>query len=341
MLAAGGFEADPSCAGAYLGQGWERAQGARHPAQHRRDARPPRCDAGAAPSGDWSGCHSVAWDAGAPANEGDRELTNQLTAQRLPARHHRQPRRPSASSTRAPTSATTPTPGTAREILAQPGGVAFQLFDASTRPLLRSEEYDMPGRRASQAATPSTSSPRSIGVDPAALERDRRRVQRRDRPRGAVRPAVKDGRAAPGSSRRRATGRCRWTRRRTTPSPSPAASRSRSAACAATTDGRVLDADGAPIPGLFVCGEMLGGLFSGNYPGGTGLPPAAVFGRRAGAAGLSPAVHVDERPDVVGGERCAEQRVVVHDAARTAAPCGCLSAITFSSIVPAATAGRP
>jgi tricarballylate dehydrogenase len=51
----------------------------------------------------------------------------------------------------------------------------------------------------------------------------------------------------------------------------------------ADTDGRVLDTDGAPIPGLFVCGEMLGGLFSGNYPGGTGLTSGAVFGRRAGS----------------------------------------------------------
>ena len=38
-----------------------------------------------------------------------------------------------------------------------------------------------------------------------------------------------------------------------------------------------------PIDGLFVCGEMLGGLFSGNYPGGTGLVSGAVFGRRAGS----------------------------------------------------------
>jgi tricarballylate dehydrogenase len=28
---------------------------------------------------------------------------------------------------------------------------------------------------------------------------------------------------------------------------------------------------------------MLGGLFSGNYPGGTGLVAGAVFGRRAGS----------------------------------------------------------
>ena len=53
------------------------------------------------------------------------------------------------------------------------------------------------------------------------------------------------------------------------------------------TDGRVLDDHGAPIPGLFVCGEMLGGLFSGNYPGGTGLAAGAGLrlpGRRPGVA---------------------------------------------------------
>lgn len=47
--------------------------------------------------------------------------------------------------------------------------------------------------------------------------------------------------------------------------------------------GLVLDTYGAVIPGLFVCGEMLGSLFSGNYPGGTGLTSGAVFGRRAGS----------------------------------------------------------
>ena len=38
-----------------------------------------------------------------------------------------------------------------------------------------------------------------------------------------------------------------------------------------------------PIPGLYACGEMVGGLFHGNYPGGTGLMSGAVFGRIAGA----------------------------------------------------------
>jgi len=38
------------------------------------------------------------------------------------------------------------------------------------------------------------------------------------------------------------------------------------------------------VAGLFCVGEMLGGLFYGNYPGGSGLTSGAVFGRRAGTA---------------------------------------------------------
>src|SRR5262249_40302884 len=46
--------------------------------------------------------------------------------------------------------------------------------------------------------------------------------------------------------------------------------------------GRVLDTGGGVIPGLYAAGEMVGGLFYFNYPGGAGLMSAAVFGRVAG-----------------------------------------------------------
>ena len=38
-----------------------------------------------------------------------------------------------------------------------------------------------------------------------------------------------------------------------------------------------------PIPGLYAAGELVGGIFYFNYPGGTGLTIGAVFGRIAGA----------------------------------------------------------
>ena len=170
-----------------------------------------------------------------------------------------------------------------KEILEQPGGVAYQIFDADYRPLLRTEEYDMPGVSVVESPTPSTSWPPASAIDPARAGDDRRRAStRRSTRRSPFDPTIKDGRRADVDPPKSNWAR-RSRRRRSTPTPSPAASRSPSAACAATpTDGCSTRA-GAPIPGLFVCGEMLGGLFSGNYPGGTGLASGAVFGRRAGS----------------------------------------------------------
>jgi tricarballylate dehydrogenase len=49
------------------------------------------------------------------------------------------------------------------------------------------------------------------------------------------------------------------------------------------TDAQVLSSDGEPIPGLYAAGELVGGIFWFNYPGGSGLTNGAVFGRIAGA----------------------------------------------------------
>jgi tricarballylate dehydrogenase len=46
----------------------------------------------------------------------------------------------------------------------------------------------------------------------------------------------------------------------------------------------VVDLDMKPIKGLFAAGELVGGLFYFNYPGGSGLTAGAVFGRIAGTA---------------------------------------------------------
>ena len=48
--------------------------------------------------------------------------------------------------------------------------------------------------------------------------------------------------------------------------------------------GQVMDVDMHPIPGLYAAGELVGGLFFFNYPGGTGLTSGSVFGRLAGTS---------------------------------------------------------
>lgn len=49
-----------------------------------------------------------------------------------------------------------------------------------------------------------------------------------------------------------------------------------------TEGAQVVGTDWRPLPGLFACGEMVGGLFYDNYPAGTGLVSGATFGRIAG-----------------------------------------------------------
>ncbi|MCL0102302.1 FAD-binding protein, partial [Dehalococcoidia bacterium] len=56
-------------------------------------------------------------------------------------------------------------------------------------------------------------------------------------------------------------------------------------------DAQVLSTEERLIPGLHAAGELVGGLFYHNYPGGSGLMAGAVFGRIAGQK----AAHYAER----------------------------------------------
>jgi len=47
---------------------------------------------------------------------------------------------------------------------------------------------------------------------------------------------------------------------------------------------QVLTADGSPIPGLFACGEVTGGVHGANCPDGSSMAGCLVFGRIAGAS---------------------------------------------------------
>ncbi len=52
----------------------------------------------------------------------------------------------------------------------------------------------------------------------------------------------------------------------------------------------MLDRSHRPIPGLYAAGELVGGLFFHNYPGGTGLMAGVV-------SGAAPATPPPRRPD--------------------------------------------
>ena len=54
--------------------------------------------------------------------------------------------------------------------------------------------------------------------------------------------------------------------------------------------GQVVTNSQDPIPGMYAAGEMVGGLFYYNYPGGSGLCSGMVFGRLAGTSAAQDAL---------------------------------------------------
>jgi len=173
-----------------------------------------------------------------------------------------------------------------RVILAQPGQFAWQVFDAKVKHLLR-DEYRIRQVTKVQADTLEELVAKLDDVNPErALTtlRDYNAAVRADIP---FDPNVKDGRRTEGL----AVPKSNWADTLSEP-PFEAYA----VTCGITftfgglkitRDAQVLDIDQTPIPGLYAAGEMVGGLFYNNYPGGTGLMAGAVFGRIAGASAAS------------------------------------------------------
>lgn len=278
VVASGGFEADAAMRERYLGAGWANAK-VRGTPYNTGELIFAALDLGAARAGDWSSCHSVAWDAVAEHNESNRELTNRLTRQSYPlgivvnTQGHRfvDEGADFRNYTYAKYGA---------EILRQPGSLAFQLFDADLRPLLRTEEYDMPGIGVVRADDLEALA-RGIDVDPAVLVATVKEFND-SITGGPFDPTVKDGRRAAVTP-----PKSNWAAPIQRPPfyayPVTCGITFTFGGLKGDDDGRVLRADGSAIPGLYAAGEALGGLFSGNYPGGSGLTAGMVFGRRAGA----------------------------------------------------------
>lgn len=278
VLAAGGFEADAQMRREHLGPGWDLAK-VRGTPLNTGDMLRAALAVGAAPYGDWSTCHSVAWDAAHADNESNRTLTNQLTRSGYPlgivVNRRGQRFIDEGADYRNYTYAKY-----GAQILRQPGGTAFQIFDSSTRPMLRVEEYDMPEASVVVADTLEGLA-EAIAVDPAALCATIKEYNGSIDRTVSFDPSVKDGRRAdvepPKSNWSLPLERAPYYAFPVT--------------CGITftfgglrtdLDAGVLRPDGQRVPGLFTCGEMLGGLFSINYPGGTGLTSGTVFGRHAG-----------------------------------------------------------
>lgn len=278
ILAAGGFEANTAMRTEHLGPEWEHAKVRGTPLNTGDLLRAAR-EIGAQPGGDWTTCHSVAWETNTTDSGGDRELTNQHTRGSYPlgivVNRDGQRFVDEGADFRNFTYAKY---GAA--ILRQNDGIAFQVFDATTRKLLRAEEYDHAGTTEYTGSTWAELEAQ-LGTPAGALEETVTSFNQSIRTERPFDPTVLDGRSAATQP-----PKSNWAAGLVEPPfsafPVTCGITFTFGGLRADTDARVLDRAGSPIPGLFVCGEMLGGLFSGNYPGGTGLTSGAVFGRRAG-----------------------------------------------------------
>lgn len=84
ILAAGGFEANPRMRSQYLGPGWDLAYVRGTPFNTGDCLEMALRDVSAKQAGHWSGCHCTCWDANAPPDSGDRQVSNEFTKSGYP-----------------------------------------------------------------------------------------------------------------------------------------------------------------------------------------------------------------------------------------------------------------
>ena len=286
VLACGGFESNGEWRARYLGPNWDLAK-VRGTRFNTGAGIRMALEVGAMPHGHWSGAHAVGWDLNAPAF-GDLAVGDNFQKHSYPlgimlnARGERfvDEGADFRNYTYAKYGAV---------ILAQPDMFAWQVFDAKVLPLLR-DEYRIRQVTKVRADTLPELVAKLEGVDGAAALRTIEAFNAAVRTDVPFNPAVKDGRATPGIP----FPKTNWANTIDEP-PFEAYA----VTCGVTftfgglkidLDAAVEDTAGRAIPGLFAAGELVGGLFYHNYPGGTGLVSGSVFGRIAGTSAAAAAL---------------------------------------------------
>ena len=279
ILACGGFEANPEMRTRYLGPGWElvKVRGSRF---NQGDGLKMALDIGAAPYGNWSGCHAVGWDRNAP-EFGDVSVGDQFQKHSyifgLLVNAEGKRFVDEGWDFHAFTYAKY-----GGEVLKQTGQFAWQVFDSKVSKLLRSE-YRIKMMTKVSANTLEELAAKLEGVNPDGFLKTVREYNAAVKKEVPFTHVVKDGKCTVGIE----PPKSNWAQVLDTP-PYDAYQTT----CGITftfgglriikETGQVVDVHLKPIPGLYTAGEMVGGLFYFNYPSGTGLVSGAVFGRLAG-----------------------------------------------------------
>lgn len=280
VLASGGFQSSPEMRTRYLGPSWDLAK-VRGTAFNNGDGVKMAMDIGASTAGNWSGCHAVGWDRNAP-EFGDLAVGDGFQKHSYPfgilinAEGHRFV--DEGADFRNYTYAKY-----GRVILAQTGNFAWQIFDSKVTHLLR-DEYRIKQVTKVSADSLEDLAPKLEGVDGAQFLNSIAEYNAAVQTEVPFDPNIKDGRGTRGL----AVPKSNWANTLDT-GPFEAYA----VTCGVTftfgglridTEAAVQSTDQAPLPGLYAAGEIVGGIFYHNYPGGTGLINGAVFGKIAGAS---------------------------------------------------------
>jgi tricarballylate dehydrogenase len=276
VLACGGFEANMAWRAQYLGRPWDHAK-VRGTMHNQGDGLRMALEIGAMPWGQWSGCHATPINAEAPAY-GDRELTDKTN--RLSYLYgvmiNRQGQRfvdegeDQALFTYAKFGGI---------ILNQTGGIAYQIFDSKVTHLL--EPRYSTSKPIMAGTLEELVKKLDVGHETAIRTLDEFNAAAGH---GSFNPGVRDGMTTKGL----ALPKSNWAQKLDTPPfsayPVTGGITFSFGGLKVNEHAQVIGTDWEPIAGLYTCGEMVGGLFHHNYPGGSGLMSGAVFGKIAGAS---------------------------------------------------------
>lgn len=279
ILACGGFEANKTMRAEHLGSEWNAAI-VRGTEYNTGDGLTMALEVGAQPYGDWAGCHSIGTDYKAP-EVGDFTKPGDIYKKSsfpLGLLINQEGKRfvDEGADFRNYTYAKY-----GREVLKQPGNMAYQIFDAQVYPMLR-KEYLIEEATFMKADT--------LEELADILEADKTQflntIQNYNQAvqGGDYNPTIKDGKGTKGITPPKSNWALRMEKGPFYAYPVTCGITFTFGGIHVSTHGEVLDKEGRPISGLYAAGEMVGGLFYENYPGGSGLMSGAVFGKAAGSS---------------------------------------------------------
>jgi tricarballylate dehydrogenase len=291
VLACGSFESNPEMRAQHLGPNWEKVK-LRGVPYNTGDGLTMAMECGALPHGSWSSCHASPQDLNRPpfdvpgpdirgdfwsrysypfgimVNLGGHRFIDEgetwrgLTYAKM-----------------------------GRAILAQPQGIALQIFDRKHRQLEVIRGYE---KATGFKANTLENLAKQLGISDIAafihtVSEFNVAVQQ-----GEFNPFRLDGKSTIGIT----PPRSNWALPIDTPPfegfPVVCGMTFTFGGLRVTTEARVTHTMGYPIPGLYAAGEMVGGLWHGNYPSGAGMMAGTVFGRISGTNAAEEALQIGE-----------------------------------------------